>query len=534
MADANQRLLRIGPAEIAAPIRPEDEALVNPDAMAFLAELTRRCRPAVEALVQRRHERRQVADAGWLLDFDPETSDVRSDDWTVAEIPPDLQRRQVEITAPAARRKMVVNALNAAVDGFMADFEDALSPTWANLMAGQGNLRDAVNGRIVHEDPDGRRYRLQNPTPPVLHVRPRGWHQLDKHVAIDGRPVPGTALDVALFLFHNARTLVNQGSGPYLYLSKLQDRHEAALWADMLAAAEEALALPAGTVKVTLIVEHVAAAFQIDEMLHALRHRAVAVNAGRWGYLASYCKLFTAHRDRILPDRETLGMDSPFLEAYARHLVATAHRRGALAIGGMTPYIPIHNDEPAHERALESVCADKRWEGEHGYDGTWVVHPALAVPVRHTFAGAEPGSDGEDAATLEQSALLAHPAGEITEAGLRDNVSIGIQYLEAWIGGTGCVPLYNRMEDASTAEVAWAQVRQWLVNEARITADDRVIDESLFIEILDEEMENIRAEVGDERFESGRYAQARDIVYNLCAAQKRAEFLTDLAYDYLL
>ncbi len=451
-------------------------------ALGFVADLHRRFEARRRALLAARVERQAQFDAGAKPDFLAETAPIRAGDWRVAPIPAVLQDRRVEITGPVDR-KMIINALNSGARVFMADFEDSTSPTWDNLVDGQTNLSDAIAGTIDFISPEGKKYTLSS-TPAVLMVRPRGWHLDEKHVLIDGQPVSGSLFDAGDFVFSNAATLNANGRGPFLYLPKLQSHHEAALWEDVLAHAEHVLGLEPGTIKVTILIETLPAAFEMDEILHALRMRIVGLNCGRWDYIFSYIKTFRAQPDHVLPERAQVSMTVGFLKAYSELLIKTCHRRGALAMGGMAAQIPINNDTAANDAAMARVRADKQREANAGHDGTWVAHPGLIGIALAEFDPVMPGPNQldrlrEDVAVSAQD-LIATPAGTISRSGFENNIDVCVRYLAAWLDGLGCVPIHHLMEDAATAEISRAQLWQWL-HHGRLALDDGTpIDASLF------------------------------------------------------
>ncbi|RCS29526.1 malate synthase A [Rhodanobacter denitrificans] len=438
--------------------------ILTPAALDFLARLHRRFEPTRQQLLQARRERQAGYDAGDLPDFRADTAAIRASEWTVAPIPAVLQDRRVEITGPV-ERKMIINALNSGAKVFMADFEDSSAPTFANQLDGQLNLRDAVNGTIGFTSPEGKSYRVKD-NPAVLVVRPRGWHLHDKFFSVAGEAMAGALVDFGLFVFHNARALHGRDRGPYFYLPKLEAMEEAALWDAVMVAAEDELQLPAGTMKATVLIETLPAAFQMHEILHALRRRAVGLNCGRWDYIFSYLKTLRGHRDRLLPERGQVQMTAPFLKAYSELLIQTCHRRGAFAMGGMAAQIPIKGDDAANEAALAKVRADKLREVNAGHDGTWVAHPALVPVAQQIFDEYMPAPN--QLGTLRQDVqvsreqLLAAPNGTITRAGFDNNVEVCLRYTAAWLDGLGCVPIHHLMEDAATAEIARAQLWQWL------------------------------------------------------------------------
>ncbi len=524
----------IGDAEIRAPLKPEYEAILTPEAVDFVVSLVRKYRPEVKARLAARRERQAAFDGGALPGFLPETASVRESDWTIAGIPADLQDRRVEITGPVDR-KMVINALNAPVRCYMADFEDSQSPTWDGLMDGQVNMRDANAGTISFTNEAGKEYRLGERTATLI-VRPRGWHLWEKHVHVDGERIPGALWDFGLYFFHNARQRVEKGTGPYFYLPKMQSHLEARLWNDIFNDAQDALGLPRGTIKATVLIETLPAVFEMDEILYELRAHITGLNCGRWDYIFSYIKTLKRHPDRLMPDRQSVGMDRHFLDSYSKLLCRTCHRRGALAMGGMAAVIPVKNDEAANAAAFEKVRADKEREVGNGHDGTWIAHPGLAEVAMGIFNEHMPQANQIGRPLdWEVSAedLLSHPEGEITEAGLRQNISVGIQYVEAWISGNGCVPLYNLMEDAATAEISRTQIWQQIHHPEARLQDGREITAELVGELIGEEMENIAAEVGAERYQAGRFEEARKLFAEMCFADDCAEFLTLPAYELL-
>jgi malate synthase len=507
--------------------------ILAPDALGFLAELQRRFGPAREELLARRREVDARLQAGELPDFLEETRAIREADWQIAPVPADLQDRRTEITGPVDR-KMVVNALNSGASVYMADFEDATTPTWANLIEGQINLRDAVRREIDFTDPDsGKRYRIGGETATLL-VRPRGWHLPEAHVRIDGRPMSGALFDFGLFVFHNAKELLARGTGPYFYLPKIESHLEARLWNDVFVFAEERLDIPKGAIKATVLIETILAAFEMDEILYELRDHMAGLNCGRWDYIFSIIKKFRNRPDFVMPDRDQVTMTVPCMRAYSLLAIQTCHRRGAHAIGGMAAQIPIRDDPEANEQALAKVRADKEREAGDGHDGTWVAHPGLVPIAKEVFDRlmAQPHQieRRRDDVAVTARDLLTVPEGTITERGLRHNLNVGVLYLEAWLRGTGCVPIYNLMEDAATAEISRAQVWQWRRHASRIEGGP-VIDEALIRRLLDEELAKIRATVGEERFAAGRFEEAATLFRDLVLSDEFAEFLTLPAYE---
>lgn len=520
---------------VVAPMRQGYETVLSAEALAFVGLLDRRFGADRRRLLTARVDRQDRLDRGELPAFLPETERVRRGNWKVEPAPADLRDRRVEITGPV-ERKMIINAMNSGANVFMADFEDSLSPTWSNVVEGQINLRDAVAGTISYADPaTGKDYRLGE-TPATLVVRPRGWHLDEARVLIDGAPASASIFDFALYLFHNADALRARGSGPYFYLPKLESHREARLWADVITAAEEHLGLPRGTVRVTVLIETILAAFEMDEILYELRDFATGLNCGRWDYIFSYIKKFRNRPDFVLPDRNAVTMTVPFLRAYSLLLIRTCHRRGAHAMGGMAAVIPIKADAAANEAALANVRKDKEREAGDGHDGTWVAHPGLVAVAREVFDAHMPGPDQlgrmrEDVHVTPRD-LLAVPEGSISEEGVRNNIRVAVQYLEAWLGGNGCVPLYNLMEDAATAEICRSQIWQWLRHGARL-ADGRGLDEALVRSLLDEEMAKLRETLGEERFSRGHFRAAVELFLDVATAPAFVEFLTEPAYRRL-
>jgi len=516
------------------PVRPGYEAVLTHDALAFVADLVRSFGPRVAELLGRRRDRQARFDAGEKPDFLPETAEVRARDWTVAPLPKDLLDRRVEITGPTDR-KMVINALNSSASVFMADFEDANSPTWDNLVQGHINLGDAVRRTISHVAPEtGKSYALKDKVA-VLFVRPRGWHLVERHVTVEGKPIPGALFDFGLFFFHNAKEQLARGTGPYFYLPKMESHLEARLWNDVFVRAQEKLGIPRGSIKATCLVETLPAAFEMDELLWELRDHSAGLNCGRWDYIFSFIKKRANDPAAVLPDRSQVTMDKGFLDAYVRLLIKTCHRRNVHAMGGMAAQIPIKEDPAANEAALAKVRADKLREVKAGHDGTWVAHPGLVPIAKEIFDAHMPGANQlgvkREDVRVSREDLLRVPEGTRTEEGLRHNVRVGIQYIEAWLRGNGCVPLYHLMEDAATAEISRAQVWQWLHHRASVDGQPLGLDR--FAKVADEEMQRIRREVGDKRFSGGRFPEARDLFVRLSTAPRFEEFLTLPAYDLL-
>jgi malate synthase len=517
--------------ELRGPMRPHYDEILTPEALGFLARLTREFRSRIEEALERRAARQVRLAAGERLAF----HDPHPGDWTVAPIPADLMKRTVEITGPVDR-KMVINALNSGADCFMADFEDSNAPTWDNNVQGQINLRDAVRRRISFEDAASKKsYKLNERTATLL-VRPRGLHLPESHLLVDGAPVPGSLFDFGLYFFHNARELLSHGTGPYFYLPKLEAHQEARIWNDVFLLAQDALGIPRGSVRATVLIETLPAAFEMDEILWELRDHAGGLNCGRWDYIFSFIKTNQHDPEATLPDRSQVTMEQPFLRAYTQLAVKTCHRRGIHAMGGMAAQIPIKNDPEANERALAKVRADKLREVNDGHDGTWVAHPGLVAVAREVFEAHMKGKNQIDRKRedVEVTApdLLRVPEGTRTEDGLRLNARVGIQYLEAWLQGNGCVPLYSLMEDAATAEISRAQVWQWIRHGAALE-DGRRVTPELFQRVVEDEMKRIAGEIGPDRIRDGRFDEARALFVRLSTAETLESFLTLPAYALL-
>ncbi len=514
---------------ISGHIPPEYEAILTPEALSFVETLVREFEPTRDALLKRREERQPEIDAGHLPDFLPETASIRESDWHVAPAPSDLQDRRVEITGPSGDRKMVINALNSGASVFMADFEDALSPTWDNVIGGQINLRDAVRRTITFTNPDGKAYSL-NRHPAVLMVRPRGWHLVEKHITLDGRPIPGGLLDFGLYFFHNARALLERGTGPYFYLPKLESHLEARLWNSVFVRAQQLLDIPHGTIKATVLIETILAAFEMDEILYELRDHSAGLNCGRWDYIFSCIKKFRNLPDFIYPDRAQVTMTTHFMHSYSLLAIKTCHRRGAHAIGGMSAYIPVKNAPEENERAMAQVRADKDREAGDGHDGTWVAHPGLVSVALEAFNRDMPTPNQvnrqRDDVQVAQPDLLAVPDGTITEGGLRTNISVGVQYLAAWLNGSGAVPINNLMEDAATSEISRAQLWQWIHHPKGILQDGRKVTADLFRETLQDELNKLKSAAGEIAYEAGGYEQAARLFDELTVNDAFIEFLT--------
>jgi len=521
--------------EIRGAMRPGYEEILSPPALRFLAGLAREFAPRIDEALAARAERRARWAEGEPLQFLPETAAIRAGDWKIAPLPEDLRKRAVEITGPV-ERKMIINALNSGADCFMADFEDSNAPTWENNVQGQLNLRDAVRRALRYEDPaTGKKYRLNDSTATLL-VRPRGLHLRERHLAVDGRAVPGSLFDFGLYFFHNAHALIENGTGPYFYLPKLESHREARIWNDVFGHAQDTLGIPRGAIKATVLIETLPAAFEMDEILHELREHSSGLNCGRWDYIFSFIKTRRHDAAAVLPDRSQVTMEQPCMRAYTQLAIQTCHRRGAHAMGGMAAQIPIKNDLEASERALEKVRADKRREATDGHDGTWVAHPGLVPVAREMFDAHMKGPNQldrlRDDVRVTEEDLLRVPDGVRTEEGLRLNVRVGVQYLEAWLGGNGCVPLYHLMEDAATAEISRSQVWQWIRHGASLE-DGRPVTPELFARVADQEMARVEREIGPERYRAGRFPEARALFQRLSTAGALEEFLTLPAYELL-
>jgi len=522
--------------EITGRMRPGYEKVLTPEAVAFIVELERKFGAERKRLLARRAEIQAKLNAGWKPDFLAETQSVRDADWTVAPLPGDLLDRRVEITGPTDR-KMVINALNCGANVFMADFEDANTPTWDNLIEGQINLSDAIKGSISFDDPGtGRHYKLNDKIATLL-VRPRGWHLPELHVKVDGEPMAGAFFDFGLYFFHNAKALLAKGSGPYFYLPKLESHLEARLWNDVFVHAQAKLGVPKGSIKATVLIETIMAAFEMDEILYELREHSSGLNCGRWDYIYSFIKKFAEDPKAVMPDRGQVTMLSHFLRSYSLLVIKTCHRRNVHAMGGMAAQIPIRNDPDANAAAMEKVRADKLREATDGHDGTWVAHPGLVGLAKEIFDKEMP--EANQIARQRQDVhvtaadLLTVPTGSITEAGLRQNVNVGIGYIEAWLRGTGCVPLYNLMEDAATAEISRAQVWQQIRHGATLE-DGRAVDQALCHAIVDEELEKLKATSGEDAYAKGRYGDAAKLFRAMIDSPGFVEFLTLPAYEQVV
>jgi len=516
---------------------PAYQEIYSDEANTFVAALAEEFAPRVHELLEARKVRQAEINSGKLPDFNPDTQSIREGNWNIKNIPDDLLDRRVEITGPVDR-KMIINALNANVKVFMADFEDSLSPTWEKVAQGQVNMRDAVNGTITLDDPkSGKHYEL-NDDPAVLICRARGLHLPEKHIHLYDQEIPGGLIDFAYYFFNNYKALLAKGSGPYFYIPKLQSHQEARWWADVMDKAEDLTGLERGTIKATVLIETLPAAFEMDEILHEFKDHIVALNCGRWDYIFSYIKTLKNYPERVLPDRQVVTMDQPFLSAYSRLLIKTCHKRGALAMGGMAAFIP-SKDPETNAAILKKVVGDKTLEASNGHDGTWVAHPGLADTAMGVFndyikpeQANQMGVSRSDDQDITAADLLEPCKGDRTEAGMRANLRIAVQYIEAWIQGNGCVPIYGLMEDAATAEISRSSIWQW-IHHGKELSNGKKVTVPLFRELMLEEMETIKAEVGEQRFNAGRFDEAAKIMDRFTTSEELVDFLTVPAYDYL-
>ena len=521
--------------KIVGEIKPGYERVLTDDALQFVGDIARKFDHARLELLKTREVRQKGWDAGGLPDFLPDTKEIRDGDWKVAGIPDDLQKRWVELTGPT-ERKMVINALNSGADVFMTDFEDALSPTWENIIEGQNALLDYWRDELNFTDPaSGKSYEVGS-DPAMLLVRPRGWHLPESHILLDGQPVAGAFVDFGLYFFHNAKNIVAKGSGPYFYLPKLESHQEAKLWNDVFVHAQEALGLPIRTIKATVLIETLPAAFEMDEILYVMRDHIVGLNVGRWDYIFSFIKVLRNKAEYTLPDRQQVVMGKAFLGAYARLLVQTCHERGAFAMGGMAAQIPNRREPEINEKAMSAVQKDKEREVREGCDGSWVAHPDLVPVAREVFERLMQGDNQldviPDTSPVSQADLLEIHEGTRTEEGLRTNIRVGVQYIEAWLRGNGAVPLYNLMEDAATAEISRSQIWQWQKHGAKLE-DGQEVSVKLVDELLADEMAKLRQTLGPDVYDKGRFPEAIEIFKSLSEASEPAPFLTLPAYRLL-
>lgn len=521
--------------EVTGALESGYDCVLTKEALQFVADLSRKFEKTRQDLMAARETRQAKWDAGELPDFLPDTKEIRDGDWKVAGVPADLQKRWVELTGPT-ERKMVINALNSGADVFMTDFEDALSPTWANIIEGHIALMDYWRDELKFTDPkSGKSYAI-GPDPAMLLVRPRGWHLTENHILIDGMPVSGALVDFGLYFFHNAKQILKQGTGPYFYLPKLESHQEAKLWNDVFVYAQEALGIEVGTVKVTVLIETLPAAFEMDEILYVLKDHIVGLNVGRWDYIFSFIKVLRNKPEYTLPDRQQVVMGEAFLGSYARLLVQTCHKRGAFAMGGMAAQIPNRREPETNELAMAAVKKDKEREVNEGCDGSWVAHPDLVPVAREVFERLMKGDNQvdniPDSTPVSQADLLEIHEGSRTEEGLRTNIRVGVQYIEAWLRGNGAVPLYNLMEDAATAEISRTQIWQWQKHGA-VLEDGRKVTNEIVEDLLSDEMTQLRNTLGADLYDSGRFPEAIKIFQELAEASELAPFLTTPAYEIL-
>jgi malate synthase len=525
---------RLGGLDLRGEPTAASREILTSEALAFVEALCRRFDATRRSLLERRRRRQTEIDAGTMPDFLLETRPVRQAEWSVAPIPADLQDRRVEITGPV-ERKMIINALNSGASVFMADFEDANSPTWHNVVDGQLNLRDAVRRSITYVSPEGKRYEPIERCATLM-VRPRGWHLEEKHVRLDGAPISASLFDFGLYLVHNHAELQRRGSGPYFYLPKLESHLEARLWNDVFVFAQERLGLPRGTIRATVLIETILAAFEMDEILYELREHSAGLNCGRWDYIFSIIKRFRNHPQFVLPDRAQVTMTAHAMRSYSLLAIQTCHRRGIHAIGGMAAQIPVKNDPRANDEALAKVRADKEREAGDGHDGTWVAHPGLVAVARQAFDRHMPAPNQierkREEVQVSAKDLLTVPRGTITEAGLRHNLDVGIQYLGSWLAGVGCVPIYNLMEDAATAEISRAQVWQWL-RHGVVLAAGRAVTGEWVRGLIAEELGAVEQRLGPATFAAGRYAEAARLLEDIVTRADMPEFMTTLGYELL-
>ena len=518
-----------GKLKIVGEITPQVEQVLTPEAIEFLTQLHEKFNNQRKELLKRRAERQQRLDAGEKLDFLPETKHIREGDWTIAPLPEDLQDRRVEITGPVDR-KMVINALNSGAKMFMACFEDASSPTWENMISGQINMQDAVRRNISYTNPaNGKEYKLNEETA-VLLVRPRGLHLIEKNVTVNDEVMSGSLFDFGLYFFHNAKEAIARGTGPYFYLPKLESHLEARWWNDIFVFAQDYIGIPQGTIKATVLIETITAAFEMDEILYELREHSKGLNCGRWDYIFSFIKRLRNQPEVVLPDRGQVTMTVPFMRAYTQLCIQTCHKRNAPAMGGMAAQIPVKGDDEANAVAFAKVAEDKRREATDGHDGTWVAHPGMVQTAMEQFDAImttpnQIHKKREDVSVTADD-LLAVPEGTITEDGLRVNLNVGVQYIASWLRGQGAAPIHNLMEDAATAEISRTQVWQWIRHPKGILEDGRKVTMELVLQVLEEELAKIKGAVGEQAYESGRYAEATELFKTLIEQDEFVEFLT--------
>ncbi|MBP7593171.1 MAG: malate synthase A [Chloroflexi bacterium] len=515
---------------------PEFETILTPEALAFVLRLEQAFGQRRRELLARRNERQAAIDNGQMPDFLPETAVIRSSDWTVAPIPADLQDRRVEITGPVDR-KMIINALNSGASVFMADFEDSHSPTWQATLEGQINLRDAVRRTITYSDPNSGKFYQLNEKTAVLMVRPRGWHLEEKHVQLNGRAISASLFDFGLYFYHNVHALLDSGTGPYFYLPKLESHLEARLWNDVFNMAQDELGIPRGTIRATVLIENIMVTFEMDEILWELKDHSAGLNCGRWDYIFSIIRKFRNYPNFVMPDRAQVTMTTHMMHSYSLLTIKTCHRRGIHAMGGMAAQIPIKSDPEANEKALAKVRADKVREAKDGHDGTWVAHPGLVQIAKEEFDRYMPTPNQifrqREDVQVTTADLLTVPQGTITEEGLRTNIDVGILYMSAWLDGNGCVPIYNLMEDAATAEISRSQLWQWVNNDNAVLTDGRPVNKALYREIAPTVLADIKTRVGEKAFAQGKYQLAAELFEKLITDDHFTDFLTLTAYDYL-
>ncbi|MBK6324823.1 MAG: malate synthase A [Chloroflexi bacterium] len=515
---------------------PEFETILTPEALAFVLRLEQAFGQRRRELLARRNERQAAIDNGQMPDFLPETAVIRSSDWTVAPIPADLQDRRVEITGPVDR-KMIINALNSGASVFMADFEDSHSPTWQATLEGQINLRDAVRRTITYSDPNSGKFYQLNEKTAVLMVRPRGWHLEEKHVQLNGRAISASLFDFGLYFYHNVHALLDNGTGPYFYLPKLESHLEARLWNDVFNMAQDELGIPRGTIRATVLIENIMVTFEMDEILWELKDHSAGLNCGRWDYIFSIIRKFRNYPNFVMPDRAQVTMTTHMMHSYSLLTIKTCHRRGIHAMGGMAAQIPIKSDPEANEKALAKVRADKVREAKDGHDGTWVAHPGLVQIAKEEFDRYMPTPNQifrqREDVQVTTADLLTVPQGTITEEGLRTNIDVGILYMSAWLDGNGCVPIYNLMEDAATAEISRSQLWQWVNNDNAVLTDGRPVNKALYREIAPAVLADIKTRVGEKAFAQGKYQLAAELFEKLITDDHFTDFLTLTAYDYL-
>ena len=521
--------------EISGKLNPEFDKILTNDALLFVEAIENRFGKRRREILKQREERQSQIDSGIFPNFLSSTQDIRNSKWEVSPPPKDLLDRRVEITGPVDR-KMIINALNSGVKVFMADFEDSNSPTWENNINGQINLKDAASRTINYTNPKNGKFYKLNEKIATLMVRPRAWHLEEKNVLLNGRSISASIFDFSLYFFHNASTLTGNGSGPYFYLPKLESHTEARLWNDIFIMAQNKLNIPQGSVKATVLIETILAAFEMDEILFELKDHSAGLNCGRWDYIFSFIKKFRNHSNFVLPDRSNVTMERHFLKSYVDLLIQTCHKCGAHAMGGMAAQIPIKNNDAENQKALDKVRVDKEREANAGHDGTWVAHPGLVGIALDAFDSIMPDANQlnikRSDVTITAEDLLKVPTGIITEEGVRENIRVGVQYVESWLRGNGCVPLYNLMEDAATAEIGRAQLWQW-INHNALLDDGRTISMNLYSSLLKDEMKKLKIEMGNELFTSGKFKLAISLFTDMVKKNEFDEFLTLPAYQYI-